>query len=1190
MEGDPENDVTRPPDDTRNAIRGVRARLRRLRRAGRALLATRVVSLLSIAAIGAVLLLVLGDLVLRFPAALRGVWLAGLVALAVWAFRRVLLPITRFRPPLSDVAIRVERWMAQHGATDAHAGREDRGVIASGIGVPIDDPDDLTRGLSRIVADRAARRLTATPWAMLRWTPALGSLAMALIIMFGVSRVILIQPELAVTGLTRLFAPWRDTPWPKRTEIADTTPSGVHPADTGLPVRALLRKSNRPAGEATITVEYRVIDADGAASPAARAVLTPQPTSADPGSTPEAGELYERLIEPTVWQNAGASWIEYTLISEDDSTPPRRVRLVAPPVLVSRTTTVDPPAYARGSDADFVSGSQTEPAPPAGRAFEVGPLLPGSRLTLELAYSKDVEPIASDDTPPGAVISADGGTVRIEWTPDQTSQLELNARDTFGLQTRHPTTIRVGVTPDTPPGATVLEPEADDVVLPTAEIPLGGEGRDDIGLSSVALDLRLARPDPSSLSGEPTPVPDKDPEILVSIEPAGGRVAEARTRLVIAEHGVEPGDELWVRAVARDTFDLAGRAHDPVYSAPRRLRVITPARFVELMQAELEGVRRTAIRLDRLQADLIDKADASSRDPEAPGAEPAEQLAARQSGLSRRLRAQSGMLDKLARRADRNGLDDETMRELIRGARGAVSRAADDSDRAAERLAEQKDELESPAKKDQQAVRDELAQLISRLDRGQDGWLVRRNIEQLLGEERALREQTSRVAERTVGESVSELSPADRTELERIAERQRDLAERASDAIDQLSERADAIREKDPTQASAMDRAAEDAARERLAEKLREAADQIGQNQTASGGQMQEQSIEAMQEMLDQLTNAQRHRDEALRRQLASVIQTIENLIRQQHAAIDALAGDDPGPPIERVHTNTLAAESDTRGGFPELARAADLLARAGVSQAGAIASLRGDPPEIDPASAQEHEALARLDEALAEAKRQDDEARKREQARKRRELRDAYRDALAEQVEIGAQTGTFVGLEMDRRARARLRGVGQRQEALRTAIKAIPEQHEIEDIGALSLYHGRIDRVLTEAVRAMGRGVSDDKVLARQAAAADMLRAIVETLTPGPDEPGDSFENAAGGGGGGGQSGEKPPVGNLEQLMLLRNLQSIILEQTRAGETDGLAPLQRDVAEQTRRLVEQMHSKPNPDTPEPGTHEGGGR
>jgi hypothetical protein len=603
--------------------------------------------------------------------------------------------------------------------------------------------------------------------------------------------------------------------------------------------------------------------------------------------------------------------------------------------------------------------------------------------------------------------------------------------------------------------------------------------------------------------------------------------------------------------------------------------VIAEAEFIELVQAELEGVRRTAIRLDRQQAELEERA----QDPEQSG----EQTARMQAGVSQRIRAQDAMLRKLAERTERNNLDDEPMRRLLENAAEIAGRAGEASERAAEELGERRREEAAQA---QRRVRDELARLVDQLDRGQDGWVARRNLERLLSDEQAVRERTRELARRTVGRELGELTPDERTELERIADRQRELAQRARDAADELSRSADELRENDPTQASAMDRAAEQAAREALAEKLEEAAEDIAQNRSANAGRLQEQSIEAMQGMLEELENAQRRRDEALRRELASTIATIESLIRQQEAAIASLDEPEPDAELERrLHANTLGAEAETRASFPELASVADLLARAADAQARAIGAIRAG--EIDAALNAETESLARLSEALEEARRQDEQAAQREQDRKRRELREAYRDALAQQNALRDETGELAGHEPNRRRRARLRDVGQRQEGLRTDIEAIPERHEAGDIGVISLFHRRIDGALTEAVRSLGRGRGDEGVLARQSEAAAMLKAIVETLSEPPGGQDDEFRNAGGGGGGGGGAGggDQPVVADLQQLKLLRALQAIVLDQTRAAPgsvpATALAQTQRDIATQARALIERADRNPEPGAPE---------
>jgi hypothetical protein len=1174
-----------PADETTLAIRGVRSRLRRLRRAARVVLSTRVVSWLSVWGMGLVTLAVLADLVFRFPAALRGLLLLGLAGLAAVWVRRRLVPVAQFKPSLADVAMRVERWMDAKGLPQP-------GPLATGIELPLEEADPFARHLSRLAARSAAAGLTRTPWGLLRWGPAAWALAAAVGASVALSAGFNAQPTIAVTGLTRLFAPWLDTPWPKRTQIADATTAEPHPADRGLALRAALLTTNREAGETPITVTYRVIGEDGRAGPESQAVLVPQPIAG--GASAAAREMYERLIEPAAWQAVEGErrWLEYSFRSDDDATVSRRVEIVEPPRLVERASEVALPGYAQGLETGFASGVRRAGPPPSGEPVEIGPVLVGSRVELDFVYSKAVVPAADAEGGARPELAAQGNSLRGGFVAASSVSFEVEAVDAFGLRTREPLRLRVEVIPDGPPEATVLEPAADEAVLATATVPLMGEGRDDIAVASLTLQRRLARAAGDSLGAEASPDPGAPPiEIARAVGLPGAR-GEVGATLELSGLGVSPGDEVWVEAVAVDNFDLDGQTHAPVISSPRRLRVIAPAEFVELIQTELEGVRRTAMRLDRQQAELQQQSGAAAESVPEERAGALERVAQRQAALSQRLASQSAMLERLADRAERNRLDDEIVRDLLEQAGSTTDRAAEASDRAAQSLVQQPDGAEN-AEREQQRVRDELARLIDQLDRGQDGWVVRRNIERLLDAQQELRDQTAAAGEQTVGRPVEELSPDERSDLERIAQRQRELADQANEAVDALRERAEEIRGRDPTQAAAMDEAAENAARERLAEQLRDAAEQIGENQTGSAGRLQDQSIEAMQEMLERLENAQRNRDAALRRQLSSVIQSIESLIRQEDAAIRALGGDpaEAARPAERVHANTLAAEAETRAGLPELIPVADLLVRAAASQGDAIAPLRADPPDTAASAGPAAEAMARLREALAEAQRQDENAEQREQDRKKRELRDAYKAALAEQVSLQEESAGFIGAEVNRRVRAELRALGQRQEALRATIESIPEANEAGEIGVITLLHERIDLSLADAVRSLGRGTADLGVTSKQEAAIELLRSIVETLTPKPRDQQDEFRNAqGGGGGGGGAGGDQPLFGNLEQLRLLRALQAAALTQTRdAGESAAgdVAELQRRIADQARVLVEQMQRPPAPG-PAPEGGQGG--
>ena len=87
----------------------------------------------------------------------------------------------------------------------------------------------------------------------------------------------------------------------------------------------------------------------------------------------------------------------------------------------------------------------------------------------------------------------------------------------------------------------------------------------------------------------------------------------------------------------------------------------------------------------------------------------------------------------------------------------------------------QPDEADRPIVDAQQDVRDELTSLIELLDRDEDTWVVTRQLETLLNEQAALEMDTSQLAQRTVGQSPADMSTEDRSELDRIAERQAEL-------------------------------------------------------------------------------------------------------------------------------------------------------------------------------------------------------------------------------------------------------------------------------------------------------------------------------------------------------------------------------------------------------------------------------
>ncbi len=671
--------------------------------------------------------------------------------------------------------------------------------------------------------------------------------------------------------------------------------------------------------------------------------------------------------------------------------------------------------------------------------------------------------------------------------------------------------------------------------------------------------------------------------------------------------GLTPGDEVHVFALAKDAYVAGGVEREATRSAPRILRIISESELIDQIRGELGGIRRNAIRLDEHQAALEGALTEQGPSPE---------LERQQEALTQRLTEQARVVERLRARQASNGLNDQTLSGLLDEAAGTLSRAAASSSEAAQRLGEsmeQPDErqaqrLAEEAGEAQADTRDELGALIELLDRGEDGWLVRREVERLLEEQRALREETARVGGQTLGQELAELTPQQRSDLERIAERQQEIAERSREALDDLGERSRQMQNVDPAQSQAMSEASQ-TGRERGVERLQEqASEQISQNQAATANQSQDEAIEALEEMLDELDSAGQNRDNALRRMLASIIESLESLIAQQEREIallgdrpegDGLAGLDAG--MVRLDQNTLGVLAQVEEGPGELRPVADILSDASEHQRAAIDELRGQAPSAEIVNTEEQESLRLLREAKDEAERIQEEAEQRDRQRQRSELRQAYREALEEQVALAGEAAPLVDAQLTRRERATVRAMSARQQSLRERLAdLLVEMEGLETSVTFGATHAALDSYMSSAADTLATGAVEQSVLRDHQLAIRTLRMLVEALGRGEETPQD-FQDGGGGGGGGGQGGqsqEQPLIPPLAELILLRGMQTQVAELTRgtaeradeaAGiDADLLSRMQQDLASQAAALIEQMNRPPPVPMPNNDDGEGG--
>ncbi|TVQ62739.1 MAG: hypothetical protein EA379_05070 [Phycisphaerales bacterium] len=1212
--------------------------LRRVRsRALTLLLAQRALVILA-AVLGALLVLGAMDFALRFPAWIRALHLAvgvGVLAVALWRIGALAIA---FRPSLTTIALRLERLHPELAGRLASAVDFARSGDASRTAAAA--PTDAGSPVSKALADRAVRDIAAS-WndddahGVVNPKRAVRAGAVFAGVAAACALVALLNPQLAFIGAARAVAPWSAAEWPKRTGVADATGLAVHPRGAALPLRAAVTKSNRDLESTQVVAQHRLIDADGRPGPIRTDLLTYQRREVELIDSRDGdasrGALFERLLE------TDAHAIEYRLRTADDETPWKRIRLIDPPRVLRAQARITPPEYARrlalilNDDAPHLLSApqRLEMGPGMDERALAPPALAGSHIELTLTLNK---PLPTPENPardtvwlmrtfgpgaPGAGVEYDlrGEEWTLRWTLDESLRLPVALADEFGIESVEEAVYRFEAAQDRPPAATITEPANDIAVLATAVLDVVGEGRDDVGLIRVAIERRHARPagerEPSGPGGALEP--DDEPVEVVAQDAAGERALRVRARLDLATLGLRPGDELWLNALATDALASDTGVRGPTISPVRRIRIITENELIEDIRTELSGVRQAAIRADAQQDENREQTRARGSD---------RQTRRAQAQISERIARQQEAIERLTERVETNALDDDRLRDLLRDAATALDAARAASEQASQTLedamadaraqdpdaadgAPLNEEQQRQARDEQDRVRDELARLVEMLDAGQDGWVMQRRVEQLVRQQEALREQTRAAAAENAGLDAAELNEEQRSELERIVEKQRQLADEAQRLAEELPERADELRENDPAVSAGMRQAGQRAREENLTQTMEGAADQAESNQMSEAGRSQEEALETLRDMLEEFERGERSRQEELRRVLDSLIESLDTLIAQQEtelARLDAAVA--AGAPLLaldegmiRLNRNTLGVLDLARMSGRELAPVARIISRASAAQIEAITGLRRADPDAPRIRAHEQNSLDRLIEAKREAQRIQQEQQQLEQARKQAELRREYARLLERQTSLRDQTAPYAEApELNRRDRATVRALGEEQIGVRADLaQMLTRTRELAEARIFEFAHQRLDGATQRAGDALRAGEPAPAIPDQQRAIAT----LISLLTALQDTQQDEGDFGGGGGGGGGQGGgqdEQPLIPPIAELKLLREIQSHVMTETRAiadaparptrDAVERIGREQRSLAEIGESIINQMQRRgqgPTPDlTPAP--------
>lgn len=1133
------------------------------------------------------------DLLLRLPASVRLVLLLLLVLLFLRLLLRRVLPALTARLRPIDIALIIER---QDPGT--------RGLLASAIDLDADkeqndDIDAHDRNALRLAALRtAARRITGlNPSGVLNigvlTRPATAMIALlAVVIVIGV-----LNPVTLRVGVRRVLTPWDSTRWPVRYAIEDVTSRDARAVDSPVQIRALIGSKDSQFSDTTrAIVTWRLLDERGEAmgdwSPT---LLMPQRKRDSVNGIP----IYEQLID--VRDRASRIpdhqrfTLEYRIRTRDDSAGTRRISLVRPPELRETTIRLAAPDYSKpiAERGTIRTGSITSDQ----SDIVLTPVLEGTRVELVWAFSK---PIAWTDERPQWVQriaessnvlgfnQPDATSIRLELLADKSIVIEPAVRDLAGIPVRVPIAATLEVLEDLSPSVRIVDPARDERLSSSAVIEIGAEFSDDLGLTYASISAQRASP-PSNSSGAP-------PEQIGDVIEIAARAIEIESSSILTQSldlstlELAPGDELRVWATgwdlrANDADVSIGRAE----SAVRLLRIVDQSELIEQIRNALNPLRGNLRQLDQRQGEIQDMLrDGVSRSGD------------EQRSLSDRLSANQNAVEQLAESVRRNKLDDDALRTTLDDASSILEEASEQSERAEDQISRGNSEA---AAQSQRRVRDRLGELLSTLDQGQDAWLALRNVQQVRSELQSIRDDTQQLAQRTAGQSLDELSPDDRSALERILDRQMQNAEDARQAINTLDQRAQELQDNDPTQAEALRRAAQQARAAQLEQKLREAGAQIERNQTGNATQSQDEVLEELEELLDELENTIQNRDNALRRELASIIDSIKGLIDAQERELIRLDGARLANDYTNLDTriialvrNTLSVRDEALGAFPETRTIAEHIGRAGSAQNSAISALRSSPPDPNRAEQTQRGALQNLFNALEEAERLDEQAAQRQAQRAREELRKAYEQALDTQSRIYDETVAFGPDQLGRRERSQARAVGQQQTQLREELTRMPEQTEgLSEAPMFTLAHAQLDRLMARSSNGLGEQQIQNTTIESQRQSMLILSSLIDVLNEQQQAQSEDFDDGSSQGGGqsGGQSGgDEPLIPPVAELRLLRSMQQLVADQTRSMSNQGEAAdpdqvqavgdFQKQLFEQGANLIERMN--PAPGAPqEPG-------
>lgn len=508
----------------------------------------------------------------------------------------------------------------------------------------------------------------------------------------------------------------------------------------------------------------------------------------------------------------------------------------------------------------------------------------------------------------------------------------------------------------------------------------------------------------------------------------------------------------------------------------------------------------------------------------------------------------------------------------------------------------------------QREVLDSISELVQQLSQWRTEQDAARELSEVSRDQRDLNRKTADLGQQTLTKLREQLTPQERADLDKLAERQKTQADRLDQLRARLHSRLEELSRDNPGAQAALEQALDQARDLGVSEQMREAAGQIGENRMGAALTQQQEVLEKLHEIEKTLADQRETGGEALVKQLKQAESGLEQLVKREallQQKMRELAQDQAAPDREAQLERLRREQKQVREEAARLARRLSRLQAQRPSASLQRAARRMQQAEEqfeqgagDDAAETREEAAADLEQAqreLARERRQAEEQLAREQLEK---IADRLQAMIGRQQAVIDETGR---LEEIRRSAGRftrgqlatLQDLSTTERSLQEETETLAEKVTAAEVFAMAL-RGAARRMQQAASLLEDRQTGEETLAAEQAARlryTELIDALKKDEPPQGQEPQPGQQQQQQ------QQQQESPSGPpsegipaIAQLKMLLSLQRDLLSRTgelqarqKAGqgltpeqtlEFESLAREQADLADLARNLS-QLASEP---------------